>query len=562
MYKRSLILSGWTVPAFLLLLTVLSFGLLLPNLGFYWDDWAKILAGRLWGMQSYLAYYAEDRPLSAWTHMLFTPLLGYSPLPWQVFTLLLRWLSAWAMWWALNGLWPRARCQNLVAALLFLVYPAFAQQPAGVTFHQQWLQFALFFLSLGVMISAQSQTSRRKFWLLNGLSLAAMLLQLTVTEYFAPLELIRPLILWFLIANLSPAALTFRARAGKVLRAGLPYLTLITVYVLWRLFFLRLPGDDPYRANTLYDFLASPLATLHTLLVFMRQDLIGILYELWIKLLDIQVYRTAALRAFSYAVGLGAAALVIFFLFFYRKGAADDAPGSEHTWLVQALVVGVAALLLGPIPAWITGRQIVFDFHSDRYALPALFGAGLLFAVGITWLAQRRLQRAILTGLLVMLAVGLHVRTAGDYRAMWANEQRFFWQLSWRAPALKAPTALYLLNEPFPNQGLFSTSAALNLMYPQPAGYGAPTNQPGNNLAYWFYTIRPRYKQAPNSFKISLKTTFRTLRFIGQTPNSLLIHNDPAHGNCLWVLSERDAKHPYLAYARARFPAHLQPEAD
>ena len=124
-------------------------------------------------------------------------------------------------------------------------------------------------------------------------------------------------------------------------------------------------------------------------------------------------------------------------------------------------------MLLGPVPAWITGRQVVFDFHSDRFAMPAMFGAALLLAAGIEWLAQRRVQRAVLAAVLVTLAVGLHLRAANDYRWIWTSEQRFFWQLAWRAPGLKAPTAIFLESEPFPNQGLFSTSAALNLMYPQ-----------------------------------------------------------------------------------------------
>src|SRR5512146_2168695 len=108
--------SNRAVPVFLLLIAVLSFGLLIPWLGFYWDDWAKILVARLWGLRAYFGYYAEDRPVSAWTHILFTPLLGMSPLAWQIFALLLRWLGAWGMAWSMNVLWPFARRQNLSAA--------------------------------------------------------------------------------------------------------------------------------------------------------------------------------------------------------------------------------------------------------------------------------------------------------------------------------------------------------------------------------------------------------------------------------------------------------------
>ena len=49
-------------------------------------------------------------------------------------------------------------------------------------------------------------------------------------------------------------------------------------------------------------------------------------------------------------------------------------------------------------PVRFTGRQVVFDFHSDRYAMAAMFGAALLVTVLIEWLAQKRIQRAVLAG--------------------------------------------------------------------------------------------------------------------------------------------------------------------
>ena len=104
-------LPAWLVIAALALLALITFGIWLPKLGFYWDDWAKILVNRLWGPQGYWAYYAEDRPLSAWTHILLTPLLGESPLGWQIFALLMRLISAGCVWWLLKSLWPAARAQ-------------------------------------------------------------------------------------------------------------------------------------------------------------------------------------------------------------------------------------------------------------------------------------------------------------------------------------------------------------------------------------------------------------------------------------------------------------------
>ncbi len=544
MKKFPAVFSDRYVPVLLLAISILGFGLLLPWLGFYWDDWAKILVARLWGLQDYVQYYAEDRPLSSWTHMLFTPLLGTTPLPWHIFTLLLRWLSAWEAWWCLNLIWSRARRQNLTAALIFLVHPVFVSQPAAVTFHQQWLQYALFFLSFGLMLSAQRARTRRGYLLRTGGSLLAMLAQLSVTEYFVPLELLRPLGLYFMLRQPVPGAPLPRARETlrAVFMAWLPYLLLTLAFTAWRLFFIRLPDADPYRAETLYNFLEAPAATLRQLLWVVLADVVEILGNAWQRLLALNIIDMTRTEKLIYLVSLIGGAAAGWFLYQYAKnnrGAGHvENDDTDRRWLRQALIFGLAALLLGPVPAWITGRQVVFDFHSDRYAMPAMFGAGVLFAVAVDWLVQKRFQYALVVGIAIAFAISGHLKVADDYRWIWTNEQRFFWELSWRAPGLKTPTALYMEEEPFPNQGLFSISAALNLMYPQ--------GDQSGSLDYWMYTLRPRYNQAPDTLNISMNTTFRTLHYEGQTPDTLLLYKNPNISNCLWVLNARDVDHPYL----------------
>src|SRR5512142_2805373 len=95
------------VALLLLLATFVSFGLLIPWLGFYWDDWPVIYMRFAQGIHGFWKFYQYDRPFSAWTYIVFSPLLGTSPLPWQLFTLLLRWLSAVFLWASLKQLWPR-----------------------------------------------------------------------------------------------------------------------------------------------------------------------------------------------------------------------------------------------------------------------------------------------------------------------------------------------------------------------------------------------------------------------------------------------------------------------
>ncbi len=535
-FLRGLSFDSRFFPAFLLLITLLAFGLLIPWLGFYWDDWAKILVSRLWGLGAYFAYYADDRPASSLTHILFTPLVGESPLGWQALNLILRWLSAWGMFWALNGLWPNARRQNAAAALLFLVYPVFLQQPAAVTFFQQWLQLALFFFSLGAMIVAvRGSGGKARAWTVA--SLAAMAANFSVTEYFVSLELVRPLILWYLAGD---AGAIRRDRLAQTIRAWLPYAVGFAAYAVWRLFvFIPPTGSDPYRAETIYNFVADPPGTLRTLAWTALVDLHHIVIGSWASLLSTDPPALVITQWGFIAAGL-LAALAVTVVLLRLDHSQGDTPGPSRPWLGQALALGLLALLLGPIPAWITGRQVVFDFHSNRHAMGAMFGAGLLFTAGIDWLAHRRLQKALALGVLVGFCVTLHLQIGNDYRWIWTEQQRFFWQIAWRAPGLEPGTALLTEYEPFPNQGLFSTSAALNLLYSQPGV------ESGETLGYWVYTLHPRYTKPPDTFDRPLNSTFRTLHFEGSLDDSLLVYRDPRFTNCVWVLSERDRLLPYL----------------
>jgi hypothetical protein len=523
---------GWTVPAFLALLCFFSFGILIPGLGFYWDDWAKILVYRLQGPAYYWPYYVGDRPLSAWTHLVLTPILGVKPFAWQIFTLAMRFLSALGLYYLLVLLRPNFRLPAAMAAGIFAVYPLFGQQPIAVTFHQQWMQFALIIASFDCMVLSIRSTRFKIFWVIFSLFLSV--LQLSITEYFAPLELLRPFILWFAFPNDSK----WKRKVIQVVKAWIPYLTLIVAFFIWRVFLMPLPGDDPYKTEVLFDFFIKPGQTIIWLGKTVIIDLVHIFFGSWTTVFQTRLTQPLSLTFLAALIGsIAIGGFSVFYLMKIRNSGNDET--RENSWIRMALTIGLAGALIGPIPAWITQRQVLFDFHSDRYALPAILGLSILTAGLIEWLGRSRLQKAALVGLIIMLGSGYQIRTVVDFQANWSQQMRLYWQLYWRAPRLEAPTAIYSENELVPNQGLFSMSGALNQLYPQ--------DDNPDLMDFWFYTLLPKYNAGPpKSMSISNDSTFRTLRYIGSSPNTLLVHNDPAHGNCLWVLRAEDQWNPYL----------------
>ena len=67
-----IIASSWFYPVALLLIGVLAFGLMIPFLGFYWDDWESVYLYHLHNPAIIFPYFAE-RPFSAFIYLILFP---------------------------------------------------------------------------------------------------------------------------------------------------------------------------------------------------------------------------------------------------------------------------------------------------------------------------------------------------------------------------------------------------------------------------------------------------------------------------------------------------------
>jgi hypothetical protein len=151
---KKLVFQTRSIPLALFILCLISYGLMIPWLGFYWDDWPYIWFAHTYGPAGLMKALAGDRPFLAAIYMFTTTVLGKTPLPWQIFAIVSRWLSAWVMWWTLKKIWPKASRQTALAAFLFAVYPGFGQHWISVIYSQAYLLLAASVVSLGLMVQS------------------------------------------------------------------------------------------------------------------------------------------------------------------------------------------------------------------------------------------------------------------------------------------------------------------------------------------------------------------------------------------------------------------------
>ena len=238
--------SNFLAPLLLLVVCVMAYGLLIPTLGYYWDDWPYAWINHMFGPAGFPAFVALDRPHSAWIFMLLTFFLGEQPLGYHISSLLFFWLCAVLFWVLLRLLWPEHRQATLWAALLFTVYPGFLGHPQAIIYNHHFAAMALYLFSFIGMVKAirasgaQGSRLRSAVWHLAAVG-ALVLSQFTI-EYFLGWEAVRLLIAWMAA---TPQDLDTNNRVGRTLLHLYPYGLGTLAFLVWRVFIFQFPTYQP-----------------------------------------------------------------------------------------------------------------------------------------------------------------------------------------------------------------------------------------------------------------------------------------------------------------------------
>ncbi len=538
---RRLSEKPWFYPFTLLLIGLLTYAYSLPSLGYYWDDWEVVFLMHARQLPLLYGYFAFDRPF-AWPYQLMYTVFGLNAAAWHVMTLLMRWLGILFFYLAIRTVWPRYDSYLRWLGAMLIVYPGFFQQTISGAYNRHFTAFALFGLSLYLMVLAVKQPARG--WFLWPLSWITAAIQVITIEYFVGLELARVVLLWLLLRGDPP--LTTGRRLAKSLLLFLPYVLIFGAYFWWRLFVfpttlarMNYAGDF----KLLQDFVGSVVGGLMALLTRGVFDLIYSTVRVWFGSLVEPAGFTFESKAAWFALGLGV--LIAVFLSLaqpLREDAAAPGRGGSRRSL---FVYGFVAFLVSAIPIWLTSRQISGPGSwDDRFSLAAMLGACTMLVVLIMWLVRDRWQKVVLAVLLTV-SVTTQALIVNRYRLEWTVENSYYWQLAWRVPALMPQTAIFSLEQPSFSVPGYDSSFALNVLFDGKVVDGA--------VPYWFFTNNRflNFDFVPGK-SISYKD--RNLRFIGSTSNAISVVHQ-GQDRCLQVLDADYAAQPFYAAGQAQLVA-------
>lgn len=551
-------------PALVLVIYILVFGLQASQQGYYLDDWI-ILNSYSRGGATGLFYYAfwGNRPLVFWLWLIGFKLLHFTPLLWQIWAGMWRWLTVVMVWLVLRRLWPKAVVQVSLAALLFSVYPLFRQQASALTYSFHWICFFLWGLSVYSMARAVQQPKWFVPWM--GLSVIAGAAQLFSQEFFVGLELLRPVVLWLALTAIDVKG---RERVRRTALAWAPFLLLFVGFLVWRVRLMPTPGVDRNTPGMLLGLLTAPLSTLPKLVVMVLQDLIQMMLGTWYETIQPSL---VALTPVSSLLAWGVAGLVFLlalgmFWWAYRRTYRENlyavppngAPTVGGTaagaaWYSTAIPFGVIAMLLGFAPGWTIGGHIydLTGIYNDRFGLAAMFGAALILVGLVEWLVRAQTYRLVLVCVLIGLGAGQNYRYETNYRWSWEKQAQMFWQMKWRAPDLQRPTTVYGQGSIISYLGSWATTSAVSQLY-------GPARDPWY-YDFWYRDVTKINVDTDLQNKDPMQFGVDSIRYAAPADSGLVIDFEPDKLQCLWVLGPQDKTNPYLSdkLAQARALSNL-----
>ena len=511
-------------PLFLLAVVIVAYGLFIPWLGFYLDDWYIVWFRHFFGSAAFTDFFAQDRPFLAWIYVILTPLLGDSPIAWQTFAVLTRWVLGMALWDLLQQVWPNHKFEASLGALIFSVFPGFQFHWFSVQYSQVYLIEAGMLISLACSVRAPRQPAHWLRWTLIGL--LPGIYALISVEYHFGLELLRPVVIWLALTGQSWRSLR---RLGRAAFLWLPYLIPLITFTIWRVFFFE---SFMYKVTLLEDIAASPLAALWTKILAVLQQLFEGLLVVWGRLFNLAGFSVVgkALIAVTLITLVSFPVILVYLSLAEKRQAWQPAIRSRLRWGLAAMLLGLFTAVLTLIPFLAAGLPVGLAYPWNRFMIVLGLGSSV-FAVGALSLLPKVWLRSVAASVLISLSIASQIDTANQFRLAWAEQQKMFWQLSWRIPGLEPNTMLVTDTLHFAKffSGT-SLSAPLNWIYD-------PNLSSSDTLYQFILTDSPQINSEhslPENQAYNFE--FRSFRFSGNTSRSVLFLFNTV--DCVQVLSD------------------------
>ena len=518
------LLNNETLIAILLILltTVLTYGLSIPRLGYYHDDWYLLWSGEARGAASIIPLFATDRPYMGVVYSIVYRLLGDSIAGWHLYALLWRFIGALAFFWILRLLWPKQKLLTTLMTVLFLVYPGFLSQPNANTTQNHLFGFASALLSIAFMLEAM-RTGRRGWKIFcTLLSLLLTANYLWIYEYMVGFEGTRLVLIGYtLYRNGIRGA---RALMTGILKVAWPYLLVTAGFLYWRIFIFEGSRNATDASRLAGSYLSDLRYMSIRLIIETAKDFLDTTLFAWFampyQLISSALYSGLGVALLMAGLVIG---LVQLYAFQYRKRWGVNHPDADTPNLIRDLIlVGTLVTLCAVVPVILSGRHVELYDAYKSYGLHPIPGV-ILVITGFLLLFQPRFRWWIVVTL-IGISVTTQVLNADNWARYWVYQRQMWWQLTWRAPDIHDDTLVMTYSDAgFNPEQDYEIWGPLNLIY-RPSPAKAPAIQAEVLNSDTAYNILKREVKNNKVRDIRMHRDFNNLLLLSMSPVSSCLH--------------------------------------
>ena len=534
----------------ILILCVLPEIIYIGGLGFYWDDWSQLFLHTKFGDTAFPEYYAYNRPLSAWTDMLFFPIFGSSPVKWHLLLLLLKYILC-ILFYKISALViPQQKKLSVTASLLFAVCPLFSQSYISIAYTQHFTDFILFALSVYLLLRSVSESRNFLKTAYFLLSVVCTILHLTVTEYFAFLELIKIPLLWYVVKKEKNSG----SCLNNIVKYYAPHFFIFILYCLYRLNITKFfPFAGTETPDLLYLFMKSPAAGIRS---FLKNASVDMLYPFTHFLSGLFAFNIQSILTATELLMIAISFITACFAFFCltkirvvqelnqadtdkRSENGSTVPASGRKPEIQFILTCLAGIFLGVLPFLIMNENAMNTddpAHADRTFFAALPFVCLVFTLFLNKFFPDRKLYAVAAGLTVFLFCHGQMNAYLKAKQFTDEQNSFYQQLSTRIPGIMDGTAIVDDTIIFPDQGNFATASALNVLYPNPI-------RENGDVPVWVFSYPERLRENHGLFNVKN----RVYHFKQPATDYIYIDHDNRYANCVWVFTPEDTDNPHIS---------------
>ena len=450
------------------LTTLITYGVSIPQLGYYHDDWFLLWSGQARGAESIIPLFSTDRPFMGVVYSFVYRLLGDKILNWHLYALLWRFIGGLAFLWILRLLWPNHKRLTTLMTILFIVYPGFLSIPNANTKQNHLFGFASALLSIGMLLQVMKTKSQTGKIVLYLISIVLTANYLFIYEYMIGFEGTRILLLGYSL--LQGGIRDVRSLIRETLRRVWPYLIVTAGFLYWRIFIFEGARRATNAGRLAENYLNNLRYMSLRLILETAKDFLDTSIFAWFAM----PYNLISATRYSHlGIGVIVAGLVIvlvlLYTFIYRKLWGVNQSEKDSLLIREFIWIGSLVIFCAVIPVIFSGRQVdLYDAYKS-YGLHPIPGV-ILFITGVVLMLQPNFRLWALVAL-IGISVSTQVLNAYDWANYWEYQRQMWWQLTWRAPDIKDDTLVmtYSSNGYNPQQD-YEIWGPLNLIYrPHPA---------------------------------------------------------------------------------------------